>query len=44
VDLKPGCRFAGRCPFAFDACRERDPVYREIEPGRHVACHLFEPR
>jgi len=43
VDLKPGCRFAGRCPFAFGACRERDPVYREIEPGHFVACHLFEP-
>jgi oligopeptide/dipeptide ABC transporter ATP-binding protein len=44
VDLKPGCRFAGRCPFAFEACRERDPVWREIEPGHFAACHLFDER
>ena len=43
VNLAPGCRFAGRCPFAAEVCRVRDPVWREDEPGRFVACHLFDP-
>ncbi len=43
VNLAPGCRFAGRCPFAAPVCRERDPAWREAEPGRLVACHLFDP-
>jgi oligopeptide/dipeptide ABC transporter ATP-binding protein len=43
VNLAPGCRFAGRCPFAAPACREQDPPLREVEPGRFVACHLFDP-
>ncbi|MGB8930290.1 MAG: ABC transporter ATP-binding protein [Anaeromyxobacteraceae bacterium] len=41
VNLAPGCRFAGRCPFVMDVCRARDPVWREVEPGRFVACFLF---
>ena len=43
VNLAPGCRFAGRCPFAAEVCRAKDPAWREIEPGRFVACHLFDP-
>jgi oligopeptide/dipeptide ABC transporter ATP-binding protein len=43
VNLAPGCRFAGRCPFAAPVCRERDPAWREAEPGRLVACHIFDP-
>ncbi len=43
VDLKAGCRFAGRCPMVMDVCRERDPVWREVEKDHFVACHLFEP-
>ncbi len=34
-----GCRFAPRCPLATDECREREPEYREIEPGHWLACH-----
>jgi oligopeptide/dipeptide ABC transporter ATP-binding protein len=41
VNLAPGCRFAGRCPHVMDVCRRRDPVWREVEPGRFVACFLF---
>ncbi len=33
-----GCRFAGRCPHAVDACRDQDPPLREISPGHAVAC------
>jgi oligopeptide transport system ATP-binding protein len=38
VNLAPGCRFAGRCPFVRDACRAADPEWREVEPGRWAAC------
>jgi oligopeptide/dipeptide ABC transporter ATP-binding protein len=43
VDLAPGCRFAGRCPFAAPPCGDRDPEWREVEPGRFAACHLLDP-
>ncbi|MEZ5727477.1 MAG: hypothetical protein R3E48_05300 [Burkholderiaceae bacterium] len=33
IDIPPGCRFAGRCPFAEAARREREPELREIAPG-----------
>jgi oligopeptide/dipeptide ABC transporter ATP-binding protein len=41
VNLKPGCRFAGRCPQAMGICAGVDPAWREIKPGHFVACHLF---
>ena len=34
-----GCNFCTRCPFVTDLCRSEDPAWREIEPGRWVACH-----
>ena len=37
----PGCRFAPRCPKAFDECTKSIPEFREIEPGRFAACHLL---
>ncbi len=40
VNLKPGCRFAGRCPIAQDRCRSETPEWREIRPGHFAACHL----
>jgi oligopeptide/dipeptide ABC transporter ATP-binding protein len=43
VNLAPGCRFAGRCPFAAPVCKDRDPAWREVEPGRFVACHMLDP-
>ncbi len=39
----PGCRFHPRCKMAFDRCKVEEPVLREVEPGRKVACHLYEP-
>ena len=36
--LPPGCRFAPRCPYARDRCREEEPRASEWE-GRRVACH-----
>jgi peptide/nickel transport system ATP-binding protein len=42
INPKPGCRFAPRCNFAKPDCSERDPLLREIIPGRFVACHYAE--
>jgi len=39
LDPGPGCRFAPRCKFARDECRETPPL-REIAPGHKVACVL----
>lgn len=37
-----GCRFHTRCPMAVDRCRSEEPAWRELIPGRHVACHFAE--
>ena len=39
VNLGPGCRFAGRCPYATDRCRTESPAFKEVAPGHFVACH-----
>lgn len=39
VNLGPGCRFAGRCPYATDRCRQESPAFKEVAPGHFVACH-----
>ena len=35
-----GCRFRTRCPQAEAVCVSAEPAWREIVPGRFVACHL----
>jgi oligopeptide transport system ATP-binding protein len=35
-----GCNFCTRCPIAETICFEEDPVFREVESGHWVACHL----
>ncbi len=37
-----GCRFAARCRYAMDACREAEPPLREVVPGHKTACILDE--
>jgi oligopeptide transport system ATP-binding protein len=39
-----GCRFAGRCPFVIDRCREEEPLLRVLpsHPDHVVACHRAE--
>ncbi len=39
TNIPPGCRFAGRCPFAQPECRATEPGLREVAPGHLVACH-----
>ena len=41
IDPKPGCRFADRCPNAFDRCHQATPALVEVEPGRQVRCFLY---
>ena len=37
IDLPPGCRFAGRCEFAQDKCRESEPTL-EVYGETKAAC------
>lgn len=39
IDPKPGCRFAARCPYATELCRQKSPALVELLPGHLVACH-----
>jgi oligopeptide/dipeptide ABC transporter ATP-binding protein len=39
IEPKPGCRFANRCLYACDVCRNESPRMEEIEPNHFVACH-----
>lgn len=36
-----GCNFCTRCPAALDICREIEPDYWQVQPGRFVACHMY---
>ena len=44
--LPAGCRFAPRCPLAFDRCRTEQPLLHKIDDAQsavHIAsCHLLE--
>jgi peptide/nickel transport system ATP-binding protein len=40
INPPSGCRFHTRCPFAFDRCREEEPVLRPVGEGHVSACHL----
>ncbi|MBU2994762.1 dipeptide ABC transporter ATP-binding protein [Octadecabacter sp. 1_MG-2023] len=36
-----GCNFCTRCPAVMDICKQQEPDYREVLPGRYVACHHY---
>ena len=38
IDPKPGCRFASRCPYATEECKNPDLPLREISQGHFVRC------
>jgi peptide/nickel transport system ATP-binding protein len=41
--LPPGCRFAPRCPRAYNRCSIEMPKLYELDGGHHVAsCHLVD--
>jgi peptide/nickel transport system ATP-binding protein len=37
INPKPGCRFASRCPYATEACKQPQKLV-EVEPDHFVAC------
>lgn len=41
-DLPAGCRFAPRCPAAFERCKTDEPLLHQVQPGHIVGCHLIE--
>ena len=41
-DLPEGCRFAPRCPHAFERCAKAYPPDFEVETGHAAACWLHE--
>lgn len=42
LNVPSGCRFAPRCPYATDECREVCPKLREMSKNHFVACHNAE--
>lgn len=41
INPKPGCRFAARCPYATDVCKEPQQL-REVSPGHFVQCCRYQ--
>ena len=44
INPKAACRFASRCPYASDRCREQEPELRELEPDHFVSCFLCQDK
>ncbi|CZT29022.1 ABC transporter ATP-binding protein [Pseudomonas cerasi] len=38
AEMPGGCRFAGRCPFVTQQCRDERPPLLELSPGHFAAC------
>lgn len=43
INIKPGCRFAERCPHVMPVCRATTPTLQPLDESdeRFVACHLY---
>jgi len=39
IEPKNECRFAARCRYCTEKCRQMAPEIEEIRPGHFVACH-----
>jgi peptide/nickel transport system ATP-binding protein len=37
-----GCKFAGRCPYVMDICRQAEPPLFQVDRQRAVACYLHQ--
>jgi peptide/nickel transport system ATP-binding protein len=42
IEPKPGCRFAPRCEYCIDKCRNENPEFKASETERLVACWRAE--
>lgn len=41
IDVKGGCKFAGRCQYCKEICRETAPQLKDAGGGHFVACHMI---
>lgn len=41
INPPQGCKFAKRCKYAKDICRNEAPKLKEVAPNHLVACHLY---
>ena len=44
IEPKPICRFAQRCNYATDRCRQGEPCLKEISPNHFVSCFLTDDK
>ena len=42
INPPPGCKFAGRCRYATERCRQETPALRDMGGGHYVACFAVE--
>jgi oligopeptide/dipeptide ABC transporter ATP-binding protein len=40
TEIRPGCRFANRCPIAKDICFNTDPITRNVNEKHFYRCHF----
>ena len=40
--MPAGCKFAPRCPYAFDKCHEKEPDFYDVENGHISRCWLCD--
>ncbi|NMQ27450.1 ABC transporter ATP-binding protein [Candidatus Accumulibacter phosphatis] len=38
--MPAGCRFASRCQYAWELCRQQAPEWRQVALGHRLRCHL----
>ncbi|CAH0990842.1 Oligopeptide transport ATP-binding protein OppF [Sinobacterium norvegicum] len=41
INVKPGCRFAKRCPHVIDLCHHQTPLLKAVGE-RQIACHIID--
>ena len=41
LNLPEGCRFHTRCWKKLSICEHQEPIFKEVENGHFVACHLY---
>jgi oligopeptide/dipeptide ABC transporter ATP-binding protein len=42
VNPPSGCRFHTRCPLAQEICKQDQPEFRQVSPGRFVSCFFVD--
>ena len=42
INMKPGCRFADRCPKVMEHCKTVTPAVTSLSDNHTVSCHLYQ--